>query len=78
MDVARAPIRFDQATPDIADAERRIAALRAEADELERAGQDVDAIRATLQDCLATVAKMVRDKEMIEATILRIGRLGNC
>jgi hypothetical protein len=64
--------RVAQANKDIAAANARISELTSEVGKLERVGQDVTEIRATLQRCHAMVDHMVRERDKLTMMIAKI------
>jgi hypothetical protein len=64
--------RVAQANKDIAAANARISELTSEVGKLERVGQDVTEIRATLQRCHAMVDHMVRERDKLTLMIAKI------
>ena len=63
--------RVAQVNQDIKTANARIAELTLEASKLERVGQDVTEIRATLQRCNAVVDHMVRERDKLTLMIAK-------
>ena len=64
--------RVAQANQDIEAANARIAELTSEASKLERFGQDVTEIKATLQRCHAMVDHMVRERNKLTVMIAKM------
>jgi len=64
--------RVAQANKDIDAANARIAELTSEAGKLERVGQDVTEIKATLLRCHAMVDHMVRERDKLTLMIAKM------
>jgi prefoldin subunit 5 len=64
--------RVAQANKDIETANARISELTSEVGKLERVGQDVTEIKATLQRCHAVVDHMVRERDKLTLLIAKI------
>jgi hypothetical protein len=64
--------RVAQANQDIKAANARIAELASEARRLERVGQDVTEITATLTRCHAMVDHMVRERDKLTLLIAKV------
>jgi prefoldin subunit 5 len=64
--------RVAQVNQDIDAANARIAELASEASKLERVGQDVTEIKATLQRCRAMVDYLIRERDKLTLMIARL------
>jgi len=64
--------RVAQVNQDIEVANARIAELASEASKLERVGQDVTEIKATLKRCHAMVDHMVRERDKLTLLIAKV------
>jgi prefoldin subunit 5 len=64
--------RVAQANKDIETANARISEITSEVGKLERVGQDVTEIKATLQRCHAVVDHMVRERDKLTLMIAKI------
>jgi len=64
--------RVVQVNQDIKTANARIAELASQASKLERVGQDVTEIKATLQRCHAMVDHMVRERDKLTLMIAKV------
>jgi prefoldin subunit 5 len=64
--------RVAQVNQDIEAANARIAELASEASKLERIGQDVSEIKATLRRCHEMVDHMVRERDKLTLMIAKV------